>query len=308
MIILRGQKAPIMHNRTVVSCKKCGNIVESVYMSYRNNKANIKKLNKDEYELLSTGEIKEFQHKENRAEDLGSIRVSMRKLRDYINTNVSSPRNCRWITLTYAENMSDTKRLYDDCKNFMKRFRYKYGECEYIMAVEPQGRGAWHLHVIMIFNQKAPYIPNEDLSQIWGQGFTKVTKITNVDNVGAYLTAYLCDTELQDGDSVPKGCEVKEMTIDGKKKRFVKGARLSMYPPGINLYRISRGIKKPEITLMREEDFQEVVKNCKQTYEKTVLLIFEDENIEPLKIYYRYYNLKGTNDNDAGIEKRNQAA
>lgn len=305
VIVQRNTDKPLIYGRTVVTCKKCGNIIESIYMTNRNDRQRIKKLNKDEYEVIATGEIKEFEHKENRSEDLGSVRSSLRRLRDYINTNVTEPDNCKWVTLTYAENMTDTQRLYEDYKNFMKRFRYNYGKCEYIAVVEPQGRGAWHIHLIIIFDYKAPYIPNNDLSRIWGNGFTKTTKLTDVDNVGAYLTAYLTDMELKDGELPPFGSTVKEIELDGQTKRFIKGARLPMYPPGINLYRISRGIKKPEIVQMKEKDFQKVVQDCELTFERSLTLFFEDENSKPLTLYYRYYNRKRKHD-QSGTRTRNK--
>lgn len=52
--------------------------------------------------------------------------------------------------------------------------------------MEPQGRGAWHCHLLYIFDLvKAPYIANKTLSDLWGHGFVKISKLDNVDNVGA---------------------------------------------------------------------------------------------------------------------------
>ena len=104
--------------------------------------------------------------------------------------------NVRWITLTYAENMTDTDRLYFDFKDFNKRFQYYckingYSKPEYIVMMEPQGRGAWHCHLLYIWDCKAPYVANKTLRDLWGHGFVKIKKLDNCDNVGAYLTAYL---------------------------------------------------------------------------------------------------------------------
>ncbi|PBH17406.1 hypothetical protein BGV21_21445, partial [Clostridioides difficile] len=43
------------------------------------------------------------------------------------------------------------------------------------------------------------------------------------------------------------GKEVRYVEVDGVKKSILKGARLCMYPPKFNLYRCSKGIKKPNI-------------------------------------------------------------
>jgi len=251
----------------------------------------IKKISREQFILLSTGEVKDFKHTESRADNVSAVKISMRKLRDLINHNVRDVRRCRWITLTYAENMTDTKRLYTDFEKFIKRFRYKYGRnVEYIVAMEPQERGAWHAHLIAIFPNVAPFIPNAELRELWGQGFVKVTDIDeNIDNIGLYLTVYLTDVELTPENSC-KDMDIKTVEIDGKKKRFIKGGRLKMYPPKFRLFRYSKGLKMPESEVIREHELQMRVKDCPITYENAVELTLEDG--DTLTIYYRYYNLK----------------
>ena len=83
--------------------------------------------------------------------------------------------------------------------SYKKDYVYCFDSYEYICVSEPQGRGAWHCHVIYIFNCNNPYISNAKLSDIWGNGFVKVNKIkNNVYNVGHYLTAYLTDVSVED--------------------------------------------------------------------------------------------------------------
>ena len=54
---------------------------------------------------------------------------------------------------------------------------------EYICMMEPQGRGAWHCHLLYIFDLvKAPYIANKTLSDLWGLAL-QISKLDNVDNV-----------------------------------------------------------------------------------------------------------------------------
>ena len=47
---------------------------------------------------------------------------------------------------------------------------------------------------------------------------------------------------------------VKTVTTGNKEKRFIKGARLHMYPKYFNILRHSRGIKKPEKEIMTYEE------------------------------------------------------
>ena len=35
------------------------------------------------------------------------------------------------------------------------------------------------------------YVPVKELAEIWGNGFVKINRIDNVDNVGAYMTKYM---------------------------------------------------------------------------------------------------------------------
>lgn len=295
----------------MVRVKEMGNIIEVMYQEKRNNSNVIKKLNANEYIDTRTGEIKEFIHIENRAQAINDVRKSLSRLRDYINTNVTDISKCKWVTLTYKENMTDTKKLYDDFKRFNMKLRYYLSKqnykYEYIVAMEPQGRGAWHAHILMIFDCKAPYIDNNDvMASIWGYGFTSTKDLDgSIDNLGAYLTAYLGDMELKEGiDTIGLNnifdkhgkCkyQVSEVEIneDGRNisKAFIKGLRMALYPPKFNIYRCSRGIKKPIITYDSEINAQKKISAGTLTFERTIKLTDSDSDYIN-HINYRYYNL-----------------
>jgi len=197
-------ECPGLNPGLTVKVTEMGNIIEVQYMSRRNTKATIQMLpGGNEYIELSSGEIKEVIHHETRADLKKSLARTFANARGIINTNITDVNKVRWITLTYAENMQDTVQLYDDFKKFNMRFQTfcknnNYGKAEYIVMMEPQGRGAWHCHLLYIFLElvKAPYIENKTLRDIWGHGFVKIKKLDNVDNVGAYLTAYLGDMDI----------------------------------------------------------------------------------------------------------------
>lgn len=295
----------------MVRVKEMGNIIEVMYQEKRNNSNVIKKLNANEYIDTRTGEVKEFIHIENRAQAINDVRKSLSRLRDYINTNVTDISKCKWVTLTYKENMTDTKKLYDDFKRFNMKLRYYLSKqnykYEYIVAMEPQGRGAWHAHILMIFDCKAPYIDNNDvMASIWGHGFTSTKDLDgSIDNLGAYLTAYLGDMELKEGiDTIGLNnifdkhgkCkyQVSEVEIneDGRNisKAFIKGLRMALYPPKFNIYRCSRGIKKPIITYDSEINAQKKISAGTLTFERTIKLTDSDSDYIN-HINYRYYNL-----------------
>lgn len=260
-------------NDIYVSVKEMGNVVEVVYNSNRNSKPQVLKLNEKEYLHLKSGEIKEYQKKsENRSECIESVRKTMKKVKDLIQTNVTDVSKVRWCTLTYKENQKDTKVLYDDFRKFNQRFQHYINKefdqsAEYIAVAEPQGRGAWHMHVLYIFPEKAPYIANDQFSKIWNLGFTSIKKLDGVTNIAVYLMAYLSDMEIDESNKkLFDEKDINEVEIDGSKKCFVKGARLSMYPAGFNIIRHSRGIKYPKVKRMSNEDAMKLVEDKELNY------------------------------------------
>lgn len=286
-----------------IRVKEMGNIVELMYTERKNHQIFIKKISDDEYIDLRTGEVKQCNKIDNRAGNLNSVRQSLGRLRDLLNTNITDVKKCRWVTLTYAENMTDPKRLYEDFKNFNKRMKYALSKeghkYEYIVCMEPQGRGAWHAHLVMIFEEQAPYIDNKFMADTWGNGFTVTKKLEDVDNVGAYLTAYLGDMEISEFKNLSEEEQnsmkifgIKEVEVKGssEKKSILKGARLHMYPPKFNLYRASRGIKKPVVIYETEKNAQKKVSAGTLTFEKTIELSDSDSQFSNT-INYRHYNL-----------------
>lgn len=282
----------------MVKITSCGNIVEIMAYDHKSTGGSITKLSKKLYVDNRTGEVKEFEHTTTRQNDLHNVAKSLKQGRDIINANCSEPDCLRWVTLTYKENVRDTKKVFFDFKNFNKRLRSRVGNYEYIACLEPQQRGAWHLHCILIFEGKAPYIPKDELYSCWQQGFVQINQVTNVDNLGAYLSAYLTDLDLS--DNVLQGdisCfDVIERTLvdkDGKtrSKRFIKGGRLNLYPSGTHIFRWSKGIRKPVVEYMTYSKAKEKVSSAKLTYKNVVLLSDkEDDRDYENTLVYEYYN------------------
>lgn len=274
-----------------------GHLVQVRYAEKLNKHATVVTLGDNKYMVVSTGEVKEYGKNENRAENANGVRKTMNKLRYLINNNFRGNDNELFLTLTYAENMKDVDKLYKDFEKFMKKLKYKYKEqsrIEYLRIAEPQGRGAWHLHVLVRFEDlKSAYIANDELRKMWGHGFVKVKRLDNVDNVGAYLTAYLTDMEITNDnvkDFLGHKIELLEKEVDGIPKKFVKGARLRLYPVGMNIYTASRGIKHPEQTEMYYRDIKKVVGTALPNYSTGYVITTDDGYTNR---YVRHeYNLK----------------
>ena len=110
-------------------------------------------------------------------------------VRNFINAN---PQLNKFFTLTFKDNVTDLKYANKQFRCFIKRLnRYlaKIGKSsvEYVAVVEFQKRGAIHYHLLC----NLPFISAKTLQEIWGNGFIRINKIDDVDNVGAYVTKYM---------------------------------------------------------------------------------------------------------------------
>lgn len=283
----------VISDHEYVTVTDMGHIVEVQHMQKKNGACYIRKIDKNHYVHLETGELLEFDRSENRSDNDNSLRQTFKKLRYLINNNFKGSPKELHVTMTYAENMTDTKRLYRDFQNFMDRLRYRFREkttIDYLNVIEPQQRGAWHVHMLIRFNDlESIYIPNKELAEMWGQGFVTIKSLKDVDNIGAYLSAYLSDIEVPDGYEVSNKQNLVVKRVDGKDKRFIKGGRLWMYPPGMNLFRKSRGIVYPERKEMTYKDIKKIVGSAEPHYQKKYIV--EKDNFTNA-ITYEQYNLK----------------
>ena len=255
-IKIQGVKPKKIEKEKNVKMTIQGNNYVDVLDMERPAKATIKKLDKKHYCVLRTGEIKEYKKEETTEKDKDNLKKTFARLRQLIRTNFTKDgHNQLFITLTYAENMTDEKRLYNDFKAFFKRLQYrlKGHKLDYIAVMEPQGRGAWHVHLMLKSDKPILFLDNVELEKIWGLGYTETQRLKS-DDVGSYYVAYFTDI-LQEGK-------------DGSKKHK-KGSRLHLYPKGFKFYRTSRGIRKPD-EIMAEYGGLEFYDNEKAKELKTI--------------------------------------
>lgn len=263
-----------------------GNQTEIKYC-INNTGGYIRKISKDFYYDIRSGEVKEYNHQAtSRKDNKSSIKRTMSNLRKLINTNITDYKKVIFVTLTYKENMTDPKQLYNDVRKFHQKLKiylknnnlpYDFG---YISATECQARGAFHQHNLYFFNTPAPYIPNDKLQELWGKGFTKTKSLKNVDDIGMYLTAYLTDLDLSE--------DIEKLTGKKVDKAIIKGARLKLYPKGFRIYRCSK-VKRPNVYKTTEKEAQQKVNNSVLTYEKTLRISnYEGKTINIIN--YRNYN------------------
>jgi len=113
-----------------------------------------------------------------------SINRTRTEIRRLTNSN---PQLNKFITLTFAENITELKKANYIFNQFAKRVFYKYTDFKYLAVPEFQKRGAVHYHLLC----NLPFIDIKKLQKLWGQGFIKINKIDKIDNVGAYVCKYL---------------------------------------------------------------------------------------------------------------------
>lgn len=248
------------------------------------------------YVVLETGEIKNMNREsEKRTDNLDSVRRTMKGLRRLIVANfVSNEINRKdqlWITLTYREDENATDKnspevVYKDFKRFIRKLREKYNPTiEYIAVLEPQASGRWHLHVLMkTLDHSKLYIPNSNIENLWGKGFTSTKRLKNSDNVSAYVMAYVSNVEI----------DLKSSDKDkANSKKVIKGGRLSFYPKGIRIYRRSRNLVDPEIQKGQKREVLTLESRKKLYKPKVYIRNFKNKYGKQIKIKTEFYTKKG---------------
>lgn len=125
---------------------------------------------------------------ENRKKTAQRARAIVRR---YANAN---PQLTKFVTLTFAENQQDLDVARYELDKFLKRVKTRYKDFQFICVVEFQVRGAVHFHMLC----NLPYISAKELAELWRNGFIKINRIDNVDNVGAYITKYMTKETFDD--------------------------------------------------------------------------------------------------------------
>lgn len=170
----------------------------------------------------------------------------------------------KFLTLTFAENMTNIEECNLLFKNFIKRLKYTYKlqNLKYLAVIEFQERGAVHYHVLL----NIPYIPHKELQELWGNGFVFINAISHVDNLGAYILKY--------------------MTKDNNDTRLM----------GKKAYLTSRNLKQEETIINHDlKDFNKLESKIIQKYNLNDLKAVYEANYDTEMLgncTYKQYNLE----------------
>jgi len=277
----------------IVTLTETGETSELGYTSFKSRGSPTTRVSKNEYINNFTGELCEYKHTSNRFENYKSFNRSLAHARRMINLNVTNLTHCRWVTLTYGEEMMDSVRLSQNVKKFHEKCRNKYEHYEYIQAVEAQERGSWHLHIIMIFDHKAPIIPIDVLKKKWKHGDVTIKSIYNPYGLSLYLTTCVGDVPLDEYTGPVDKKKIKTVLVDGQLKQFVKGTRIHLYPTGFNNFRYSAGLKRPVKEHMTYGEAKKRLEGSTSVFSQSLKITNDDYNFTGYVKKETYINEKG---------------
>ena len=182
--------------------------------------------------------------------------------------------------------MTDHEKVYEDGKMFLRRLqRHLERQSELsdaqksfrrITVAEPQGEGhgnSWHLHILLIFEDTAPFISNGIMAELWNYGITDTHKVYDAEVLALYFKAYLSDVEYTaEAGKGGSGVKTVEKLADGVSKQFIKGERLRYYPTGMPLFTSSRGMRRSVVEKVSNQEAEERVSDCKMVYRETFVI------------------------------------
>ena len=122
--------------------------------------------------------------------------------------------NCKFLTLN-TKNPIKIDVLIEEFKIFTSALRRKFGNFEYIRALECYRKGAdkYHIHAILVFEGRNPQIAKKALTGLWTFGDIHIEDVVQneVYNVVQYITNFKENNLQIDQKSLtkfPKGCKI----------------------------------------------------------------------------------------------------
>ena len=185
----------------------------------------IKRISKDSYINLITGEVSEYKRTGSKGDNFAAIKSSISKIRELILNNFTAFEGFL-ITLTYDKPVMDFNIATKDFVKFFDRLKYHYSnyKFEYLRIIEPHENGAWHIHVIVksgIENQQIRF-NQDDIIKVWSGGSIKISQITDVDGLARYFGT----------------CHNKRHNTGVMSKTMQKQSRWHYYPANVKIIRV----------------------------------------------------------------------
>lgn len=212
--------------------------VTSCYANANNKKGTIKKLDKDTYVVLRTGEVRRYNSKSKEDEHNEEVARKLSMLREIIRANVRSEKDF-FAVLTYSCKQTDCVKMQEDIEKCIRRLRSNH-KMQYIAIPELQRCGKWHIHLLICDLDDGDVITSRELKKAWECGRVYIRPVRDTNAVSLYLSE------------------------NHGHKRIMRRS----YPANMRLYRCSRGIKRPATSIMGSNNVKEVVRGCKTLFRR----------------------------------------
>ncbi len=216
-------------------------VVKGTYIK-NTNLQRYKRLNKEEYMDVATGEIKKYKTK-NR-----TLVRAMKRLKELLRNNFTGGNKELFITLTFEKVMKEYENACNEAKNFFRRLKRIYKDIEYVYVLEQQKNLNWHIHTWLKSTStsiKKLYISNDEINKIWGCGYTKTERVKETTLDVGKLVAYMASTQTKEN-----------------------------IPPHKKAYYQSEGIKKAKTEEMKYGEFKNTYgKNANLQHEEAIYVV-----------------------------------
>jgi len=124
---------------------------------------------------------KKIKYKKKTKYNLNQTKHKIRRL-VYANPDLN-----KFLTLTFAEHITDLDQANQKLKSFIQRLNYYYESVRYIAVPEFTKIGRVHYHLLL----NLPYIPQKHLQDVWGQGIVHIKRVDKISNLGLYISKYI---------------------------------------------------------------------------------------------------------------------
>lgn len=238
----------------------------------------IKRISKNEYVKVETGEVFKYNTNANKTDNTVSIKKSLKNLRKLILNNFVEFESI-FITLTYKDEMFDFAQAVQDYTKFFESLKkhYKHYNLKYLRIIEPTDKGNWHIHVLLKPAEKVDkfYISQEKVQSIWKHGSVKVEQIHNIEGLANYFCTYSNDD--------------KALPEKAKPKHVKKQERWKYYPYRARIFAKSNDIVYPKTVKAKRGQVDELLKDYKRVSASTLTVKDSETGRVVNKVNYEHY-------------------
>ena len=238
----------------------------------------IKRISKNEYVKVETGEVFKYNTNANKTDNTVSIKKSLKNLRKLILNNFVEFESI-FITLTYKDEMFDFVQAVQDYTKFFENLKkhYKHYNLKYLRIIEPTDKGNWHIHVLLKSAEKVDkfYISQEKVQSIWKHGSVKVEQIHNIEGLANYFCTYSNDD--------------KALPEKAKPKHVKKQERWKYYPYRARIFAKSNDIVYPKTVKAKRGQVDELLKDYKRVSASTLTVKDSETGRVVNTVNYEHY-------------------